>query len=191
MFRNSHIFEIFLKLPRARTAVFSYLQWLLRNNLSIAAKFSWKNSVSEKKISRIETIDSDEWSYRIFALEFFSKKLTPLKYALMQLLDIFLSLWLISFTKNKIQFNFGQTSIGNVLIAGLENEDMTPTLKQLWVTVRQLQQDMAQAKVQINEERALRCHLQQMLMGHLESVCISSNPSGGSNWFFFDFFFLF
>ncbi|KAG4073731.1 hypothetical protein HA402_000955 [Bradysia odoriphaga] len=70
---------------------------------------------------------------------------------------------------------------GNVLIAGLENEDMTPTLKQLWVTVRQLQQDMAQAKVQINEERALRCHLQQMLMGHLESVCISNNPSGSSN----------
>lgn len=57
---------------------------------------------------------------------------------------------------------------------------MTPTLKQLWVTVRQLQQDMAQAKVQINEERALRCHLQQMLMGHLEGVS-NNNNSGSSN----------
>lgn len=70
--------------------------------------------------------------------------------------------------------------LGNVLIPGLENEDMTPTLKQLWVTVRQLQQDMAQAKVQINEERALRCHLQQMLMGHLESVG-NNNNNGSSN----------
>lgn len=46
---------------------------------------------------------------------------------------------------------------------------MTPTLKQLWVTVRQLQSDMQQAKNQINEERALRSHLQQLLIGHLES----------------------
>lgn len=56
---------------------------------------------------------------------------------------------------------------------GLENEDMTPTLKQLWVTVRQLQQDMTHAKNQINEERALRSHLQQLLIGHLEATTSS------------------
>lgn len=67
------------------------------------------------------------------------------------------------------------------LISGLENEDMTPTLKQIWVIVRQLQQDMAQAKVQINEERALRCHLQQMLMGHLETVCNTSSNGGSAS----------
>jgi len=61
------------------------------------------------------------------------------------------------------------------LIAGLENEDMTPTLRQLWVAVRQLQQDMTQIKTQINEERALRCHLQQLLMSHLEGIG-ATNP---------------
>lgn len=55
-----------------------------------------------------------------------------------------------------------------IYISGLENEDMTPTLKQLWLTVRQLQLDMSQMKSQINEERELRSHLQQLLMGHLE-----------------------
>lgn len=62
-------------------------------------------------------------------------------------------------------------------IAGLENEDMTPTLKQLWLTVRQLQQDMVQAKIQINEERALRSHLQQLLVDHLESAAATTNAA--------------
>uniref|UniRef100_A0A182PMB7 DH domain-containing protein n=1 Tax=Anopheles epiroticus TaxID=199890 RepID=A0A182PMB7_9DIPT len=35
--------------------------------------------------------------------------------------------------------------------------------------VRQLQQDMAQVKLQITEERSQRGHLQQVLMGHLEA----------------------
>ncbi|XP_058449439.1 uncharacterized protein LOC131429378 [Malaya genurostris] len=51
----------------------------------------------------------------------------------------------------------------------LEYDDMTPTLRQLFISVRQLQQDMAQVKTQISEERTLRNHLQQVLMGHLES----------------------
>ncbi|KAJ6646099.1 Rho guanine nucleotide exchange factor 7, partial [Pseudolycoriella hygida] len=51
-------------------------------------------------------------------------------------------------------FNMYSTSVSSLNTSyRLENEDMTPTLKQLWVTVRQLQQDMAQAKVQINEEQ--------------------------------------
>lgn len=58
---------------------------------------------------------------------------------------------------------------------GLENEDMTPTLKQIWVAVRQLQQDMNQIKIQVNEERALRSYLQQLLMGHLEGLSSTKN----------------
>lgn len=54
---------------------------------------------------------------------------------------------------------------------------MTPTLKQLWVTVRQLQQDMQQAKNQINEERALRSHLQQLLQMHLESSAVATTAA--------------
>lgn len=57
---------------------------------------------------------------------------------------------------------------------------MTPTLKQLWVTVRQLQSDMQQAKNQINEERALRSHLQQLLIGHLESSAATVAVAGGA-----------
>lgn len=45
---------------------------------------------------------------------------------------------------------------------------MTPTLKQLWSSVKQLQQDVTQIKTQINEERELRGQLQQLLMEHLE-----------------------
>lgn len=62
-----------------------------------------------------------------------------------------------------------------ITIAGLDNEDMTPTLRQLWVTVRQLQQDMQQVKTQMTEERALRGHLQQVLMGHLETINASNS----------------
>lgn len=58
---------------------------------------------------------------------------------------------------------------------GLENDDMTPTLKQIWVSVRQLQQDMNQIKIQVNEERALRSYLQQLLMGHLEGLSSTKN----------------
>nr|XP_029720108.1 rho guanine nucleotide exchange factor 7 isoform X7 [Aedes albopictus] len=57
---------------------------------------------------------------------------------------------------------------------GLEYDDMTPTLRQLFITVRQLQQDMTQVKAQISEERTLRNHLQQVLMGHLESYGASN-----------------
>lgn len=52
---------------------------------------------------------------------------------------------------------------------------MTPTLKQIWVAVRQLQQDMNQIKIQVNEERALRSYLQQLLMGHLEGLSSTKN----------------
>ena len=61
------------------------------------------------------------------------------------------------------------------IFTGLENEDMTPTLKQIWVAVRQLQQDMNQIKIQVNEERALRSYLQQLLMGHLEGLSSTKN----------------
>lgn len=53
---------------------------------------------------------------------------------------------------------------------------MTPTLKQLWVTVRQLQQDMLQIKIQINEERALRSHLQQLLVESTNTTSSTSAP---------------
>uniref|UniRef100_A0A8D8BBV4 Rho guanine nucleotide exchange factor 7 n=2 Tax=Culex pipiens TaxID=7175 RepID=A0A8D8BBV4_CULPI len=67
-----------------------------------------------------------------------------------------------------------QSNARNTMHSGLECDDMTPTLRQLFITVRQLQQDMSQVKAQITEERALRNHLQQVLMGHLESYGTSN-----------------
>lgn len=61
-------------------------------------------------------------------------------------------------------------------IAGLENDEMTPTLKQLWSSVKQLQHDMSQIKSQINEERELRCQLQQLLMDHLDALVKANQP---------------
>lgn len=67
-----------------------------------------------------------------------------------------------------------QSTARNTMHSGLEYDDMTPTLRQLFITVRQLQQDMTQVKAQISEERTLRNHLQQVLMGHLESYGASN-----------------
>ncbi|XP_058826343.1 rho guanine nucleotide exchange factor 7 isoform X3 [Topomyia yanbarensis] len=67
-----------------------------------------------------------------------------------------------------------QSNARNTMHSGLEYDDMTPTLRQLFISVRQLQQDMAQVKTQISEERTLRNHLQQVLMGHLESYGTSN-----------------
>jgi Rho guanine nucleotide exchange factor 7 len=63
-----------------------------------------------------------------------------------------------------------QPTISPPYFAGLESEENTPTLRQLYISVRQLQQDMIQVKSQLSEERAIRGHLQQILMGHLESL---------------------
>ncbi|XP_017020833.1 rho guanine nucleotide exchange factor 7 isoform X4 [Drosophila kikkawai] len=70
-----------------------------------------------------------------------------------------------------------QNSARNTIHSGLENEDMTPTLRQLWTAIRQMQQDMSQIKLQINEERALRADLQQLLMQHLETSSVSSGAN--------------
>ncbi|XP_068140641.1 rho guanine nucleotide exchange factor 7 isoform X3 [Drosophila tropicalis] len=70
-----------------------------------------------------------------------------------------------------------QNSTRNTIHSGLENEDMTPTLRQLWTAIRQMQQDMSQIKLQINEERALRADLQQLLMQHLETSSVSSGAN--------------
>lgn len=51
----------------------------------------------------------------------------------------------------------------------MESEERTPTLNQLWANIKQLQQDIAKLKNQSNEERTLRIHLQELLMGHLKS----------------------
>uniref|UniRef100_A0A1I8Q7B6 Rho guanine nucleotide exchange factor 7 n=1 Tax=Stomoxys calcitrans TaxID=35570 RepID=A0A1I8Q7B6_STOCA len=67
-----------------------------------------------------------------------------------------------------------QSQSGN-WCCGLENEDMTPTLRQLWTAIRQLQQDMTQIKQVINDEVALRVNLQQLLMQHLETGSTSSS----------------
>jgi len=67
-------------------------------------------------------------------------------------------------------------SVSNQM-AGLENEDMTPTLRQLWTAIKQMQLDMSQIKLQINEERALRADLQQLLMQHLETSSVSSGAN--------------
>lgn len=67
-----------------------------------------------------------------------------------------------------------QSTARNTMHSGLEYDDMTPTLRQLFISVRQLQQDMTQVKSQISEERTLRNHLQQVLMGHLENYGTSN-----------------
>lgn len=53
-------------------------------------------------------------------------------------------------------------------ISDLENGEMTPTLKQLWVVVKQLQKDVKQIKAQVVEERNLRCNLQEFVMSYLD-----------------------
>lgn len=68
-----------------------------------------------------------------------------------------------------------QNNARNTIHSGLENEDMTPTLRQLWTAIKQMQQDMAQMKLQMNEERALRGSLQQLLMNHLEVTGTTSS----------------
>uniref|UniRef100_A0A2M4CRP2 Putative guanine nucleotide exchange factor n=1 Tax=Anopheles darlingi TaxID=43151 RepID=A0A2M4CRP2_ANODA len=62
-----------------------------------------------------------------------------------------------------------QSTSRNTMHAGVEYDEMTPTLRQLFKSVRQLQQDMAQIKVQLADERTQRAHLQQLLVGHLET----------------------
>uniref|UniRef100_A0A182QMA8 DH domain-containing protein n=1 Tax=Anopheles farauti TaxID=69004 RepID=A0A182QMA8_9DIPT len=62
-----------------------------------------------------------------------------------------------------------QSTSRNTMHSGVECDEMTPTLRQLFISVRQLQQEMAQVKLQIAEERSQRGHLQQVLMGHMES----------------------
>uniref|UniRef100_A0AAG5CX26 Guanine nucleotide exchange factor n=1 Tax=Anopheles atroparvus TaxID=41427 RepID=A0AAG5CX26_ANOAO len=62
-----------------------------------------------------------------------------------------------------------QSTSRNTMHSGFEYDEMTPTLRQLFISVRQLQQDMAHVKLQIAEERSQRGHLQQVLMGHLET----------------------
>ncbi|XP_058062356.1 rho guanine nucleotide exchange factor 7 isoform X1 [Anopheles bellator] len=62
-----------------------------------------------------------------------------------------------------------QSTSRNTMHSGVEYDEMTPTLRQLFKSVRQLQQEMAQVKVQIAEERTQRGHLQQMLLGHMET----------------------
>lgn len=44
----------------------------------------------------------------------------------------------------------------------------TPTLKQLYQTIRQMQFDLQDMKSQLNQERALRGNLQQLIMSHIE-----------------------
>lgn len=45
---------------------------------------------------------------------------------------------------------------------------MTPTLKQVWLAIKQLQKDVKQIKVQVAEERSLRCNLQEFVMSYLD-----------------------
>lgn len=59
------------------------------------------------------------------------------------------------------------------VFVGLDNEEEIPTLKQLWTSIRQLQNDINHMKNQLSDERALRCHLQQLFINHLESAACS------------------
>ncbi|XP_053677504.1 uncharacterized protein LOC128727599 [Anopheles nili] len=62
-----------------------------------------------------------------------------------------------------------QSSSRNTLHSGVDYDEMTPTLRQLFISVRQLQQDMVQIKQQLAEERNQRNHIQQVLVSHLET----------------------
>lgn len=90
--------------------------------------------------------------------------------------NLFFFFELLSYLKKNLvkTTNKSKPEIFFIHISGVDS-DMTPTLKQLWSTVRQLKQDMTQMKNQMNEERALRGHLQQLLMEHLERVVSSNN----------------
>lgn len=44
----------------------------------------------------------------------------------------------------------------------------TPTLRQLFLTIRQIQFDLQEIKSQLNQERTQRGNLQQLVMNHIE-----------------------
>ncbi|XP_054741422.1 rho guanine nucleotide exchange factor 7 isoform X1 [Anastrepha obliqua] len=97
-------------------------------------------------------------------------KMTPLRRSTPQLAggDV------VDDARDSDEAEHGHRGCGAALL-GLENEDMTPTLRQLWTAIRQMQQEMSQMKLQMNEERALRTSLQQLLMQHLEAGSAVSN----------------
>lgn len=77
-----------------------------------------------------------------------------------------------------MRFSIQQTTTKQFLIPGIETEESsTPTLRQLWLAIRQMQSDMAEIKSQIVQERELRGNLQQILMTHLENIGANAKMS--------------
>lgn len=73
--------------------------------------------------------------------------------------------------KKKLEKNQNQNK--HSIISGVETDDAnipTPTLRQLFLAMRQIQHDLTDIKSQLNQERSMRGNLQQMLMNHLEST---------------------
>lgn len=63
---------------------------------------------------------------------------------------------------------FQNTSRNTVHSAELDDGTPTPTLRQMFQALRQLQFEMQEIKSQLNQERTLRTDLQRMLMKHTE-----------------------
>lgn len=55
-----------------------------------------------------------------------------------------------------------------ILVTELDDGTPTPTLRQMFQALRQLQFDMQEIKSQLNQERTLRTDLQRMLFGHID-----------------------
>ena len=56
------------------------------------------------------------------------------------------------------------------------DDGTTPTLRQLFMTMRQIQFDVQDIKAQLNQERTLRSDLQRLVMNHIEK-CGTSNTT--------------
>lgn len=68
----------------------------------------------------------------------------------------------------KIRISNSSLFFLHILIAAELDDGATPTLRQMFQAMRQLQFDMQEIKSQLNQERILRTDLQRLLMNHIE-----------------------
>jgi Rho guanine nucleotide exchange factor 7 len=66
------------------------------------------------------------------------------------------------------EFKIPSTTFLLCLIFTVEDNSQTPTLRQLYLTIRQIQIDLQDVKSQLVQERTHRGNLQQLIMNHIE-----------------------
>ena len=70
--------------------------------------------------------------------------------------------------KNEKLYKFHLQFFLICLIFTVADDGQTPTLRQLYLTIRQIQIDLQDIKSQLVQERTHRGNLQQLIMNHIE-----------------------